>query len=330
MIAQIDSKYFSLSIKKTFTRLLSYVFYEGRPLTTKGRFINSLIFLLFKIQSNLPYYPKIVSPVFIVGTGRSGSTILGITLGMHSEVGFLNEPKAFWSYLYNKEDLIGSYQKVPGDYRLTSTDVTLTMVNKAHRILGCYLLLGCSSRVVDKYPELIFRADFVSKIFPDAKFLFLYRNGRDTCHSIQNWSKRLTVKEQGETHDWWGRNDQKWRLLCDQVISKDREIGTRVELIRKYSNHEHRAAVEWIVSMKEGMGLLERKPECVMGVKYEDYVSKLDTRQKVLGFCELAHDGNYDKYCETVLKKENHKTDMNLPPEIQEEFNRVMNLLGYE
>jgi hypothetical protein len=86
------------------------------------------------------------------------------------------------------------------------------------RIYGAYLAATFSGRVVDKYPEMIFRAPFVNALFPDAKFLFLMRNGFDTCHSIENWSSRLGDQVNGEVHDWWGVNRRKWKLLVAQAV----------------------------------------------------------------------------------------------------------------
>lgn len=330
MLAQIDRRFRKLSLKKSYTRYLSYALYEGRPITTKGRWINPLVFALYRLQSTLSFAKPVDRPIFIVGTGRSGTTILGITLSMHNDVGFLNEPKAFWSYLYDKEDIIGNYQEKPGCYRLTDKDVTSPMIKKAHRIYGHYLRFGCASRVVDKNPELVFRTPFVRAIFPDARFLFLYRDGRDTCHSIRYWSERLGKKEQGESQDWWGRNDRKWQQLCDQIVVDDKVLGVHAGEIRQYSNHEYRAAVEWILSMKEGLALMSQAPDSVMGVKYEDYVHSPETRQQVLEFCGLAPDSRFEQFCELVLKAPKAKPDLELPVVIQEEFTQVMKRLGYE
>lgn len=330
MVAQIDKRFTKLSLKKAYTRYLSYLFYEGRPLTTKGRWINVLVFGLYRLQTILPLAKPVVKPIFIVGTGRSGTTILGVTLGMHKDVGFLNEPKALWSFLYDNEDLIGSYQEVPGLYRLTGRDAKPSIIKNAHKIFGNYLRFSCSSRVVDKYPELVFRTEFIRKIFSDACFLFLYRDGNDTCHSIKYWSERLGTKEKGETHNWWGRDDRKWKLLCDQIVSADEVLGPFVDEILLYTNHEYRAAVEWVVTMKEGLNLMAHNPEYVMGVKYENYVAHFEARQDVLKFCDLKPDIRFDQFCGAVLKTPRSKPTLDLPPVIQGEFLRVMKQLGYE
>ncbi|WP_461516535.1 sulfotransferase family protein [Porticoccus sp.] len=330
MVAQIDNKFIKLSIKKSYARFLSYVLYEGRPLTTRGRWINALVFFLYRLQLFSPFVRKVTEPIFILGTGRSGTTILGVTLAMHPAVGFLNEPKALWSYLHSYEDLIGSYNLNAARYRLGSSDIDQEMVRKAHRILGSYLVCSLSERVVDKYPELIFRFDFVRAIFPDAKFLFLYRDGVDTCHSIKKWSDRSGVIVDEESHDWWGLNNRKWDFLCEQVVSADPVIGEHVDKIRRYSNHEHMAAVEWIVTMKEGLHLVAEHPDVVLPVKYEDYVESPDYRRRILEFCALAMDEKYNEYCSMVLSRPIAKSKITLPVEIEGEFNRIMGLLGYE
>jgi hypothetical protein len=176
MIAQLDKDYIYTRPFKTITRLTSYSLYEGRPATTKGRWINPFVFAQLKIFSQLPQLKKVVSPIFILGTGRSGSTVLGILLSMHKDVGFLNEPKAMWHLIYPFEDVIGSYSLGSASYRLMADDAADEQCRVGHRIYGAYLAATGSKRVVDKYPELIFRVPFVKRIFPDAKFIFLVRN----------------------------------------------------------------------------------------------------------------------------------------------------------
>ncbi|ATG59255.1 MULTISPECIES: sulfotransferase family protein [Pseudoalteromonas] len=328
MVAQVDSRFTKRTKLKTFTRYLSYLLYEGRPLTTKGRWINPLVFALYRLQELLPFAKKVEKPVFILGTGRSGTTILGVTLGIHKDVGFLNEPKALWSHLYNDEDLIGSYQNKVGRYFLTEQDANNTLKVNAHKIFGSYLRFTLSNRVVDKYPELIFRVPFVKEIFPDAKFLFLFRNGWDTCHSIKHWSERLGVADNGNTHDWWGVNNRKWIALCDQVLLQDPELKDNYGTIKNYTDHVAMAAVEWILTMKQGLSLSQNSD--VYAVKYEQFVTDSSFRDEILKFCYLSPDTNFNDYCSEVLKSPKKKSPIVLPIEISEEFNRIMKLLGYE
>ena len=221
MIAQINPNYIKTRPMKVLTRFMSYALFEGRPVTTKGRWINPLVFSILKtISATKNRYKSIEKPIFILGTGRSGTTILGIVLSMHREVGYLNEPKAIWHIIHPHEDIIGNYTRADAKYRLTAEDAADDMRQRAAQMFGAYLTATRSKRLVDKYPELIFRLDFVRALFPDARFIFLVRNGWDTCHSIANWSQRLGVEVNGEKHDWWGVNDRKWGLIAEQLVKQ--------------------------------------------------------------------------------------------------------------
>ena len=65
-------------------------------------------------------------PIFIVGTGRSGTTILGKILSVHKQVAFLNEPKALWFFANKEDDLIGSYSKSKGRYHFNENDYSIS------------------------------------------------------------------------------------------------------------------------------------------------------------------------------------------------------------
>ena len=244
MIAQINPLYIKTRPTKVLTRLMSYAFFEGRPVTTKGRWINPLVFSILKrVAANNSKYKPVKKPIFILGTGRSGTTILGIVLSMHRDVGYLNEPKAMWHLIHPHEDIIGNYSQNHAKYRLTAEDATDDMRQCATQMFGAYLTTTRSERLVDKYPELIFRTDFVRALFPDARFVFLVRNGWDTCHSIATWSKRLGVHINGEKHDWWGVEDRKWHLLVEQLVKTDPALSEIANEVKHFERHLDRAAV---------------------------------------------------------------------------------------
>ena len=249
---------------------------------------------------------------------------------MHRDVGFLNEPKALWHEVYPEEDLIGSYSRGPAKYYLDKDDVTDDIKRITRRLYSSYLLASFSQRVVDKYPEIIFRVPFVRAIFPDAKFLFLVRNGWDTCYSIDGWSKRLGIDINGETHDWWGVNKRKWKLLVDQVISMNPDFKNNMEEIRRIDCHTDMAAIEWTVTMREGLHLTEKFPDCVHMIRYEDMATNtLETIGKILEFCELSHDQKLFDYAVKTLSPVPSKKTFDLHPTVRPVFDETMAVLGY-
>lgn len=330
MVAQIDCHYIRTDPFRLWPRLISYGLFEGRPLTTRGRWINPLLFASFSIQRRLPQLKKVVSPIFILGTGRSGTTILGMVLSMHPQVGFLNEPKALWHALHGGEDLIGSYSRAPARYRLGAMDVTPAMQHAAHRIYGAYLRLTFTERVVDKYPELIFRFPFVKGLFPDALFLFLSRDGWATCNSIEQWSRRLGKYVSGECHDWWGVDDRKWRLLVSQIVPEHTDLLPHQAELEKLHDHRARAAVEWIVTMREGQRLVAAHPTDVMHVSYERLCEyPVDTAREIAAFIGVREEARYLRYAKEVLHLPRNPDRFPLPDYLHKPFIQVQRSLGY-
>jgi len=331
MIAQLSADYIKTRPLKTLTRLVSYTFFEGRPLTTKGRWFNPVVFSILKSisTSNRRFFP-IQKPIFILGTGRSGTTILGIVLSMHKDVGYLNEPKAIWHVIHPDEDIIGSYSSGNAKYRLYAKDMTVEMRQRALQMFGAFLSATGTKRIVDKYPELIFRVDYVRALFPDARFIFLVRNGWDTCTSIATWSDRNGIQLKGETHDWWGVNSRKWNLLVNQLVSTDNDLTDIVEDIKNTNCHIDRAIVEWVVTMREGLSLIETKSEYIHTVRFEELTSEpKEILSSLCNFCELPMDKTFFEYARHTLHSVPPREHFDMHPKLAPFFYDTMTRLGY-
>ena len=255
--------------RRIWPRLCAYLFFEGRPLTTRGRFINPFVFLFFNFLMKLPGPRQVCSPAFIVGMGRSGTTALGVALSTQKNISFLNEAKAVWAFAVPEEDLIGSYNMQPARYRLTASDITETASAKLRTLYSTFLNLTSGSILLEKYPELIFRLDYILEIFPDAKFLFLSRNGQDCCASVRSWSTQHGENSASYTADWWGINGRKWSYLVDQLVVEHEDLAPYRSELTSLEDQAAMAAVEWIVSMREGLKLLAAGHKSVLHIAYE-------------------------------------------------------------
>ena len=291
MVAQIDKTMCQKRVWKIPGRLMAYAFIEGRALTTKGQWINPIVFAGYRLAQIIR--PPVISnaPIFIIGTGRSGTTVLGKLFAMHKQTVFLNEPKAIWHYAHGAEDIIGSYTTQPSNIRLEKVEQPQNLAAKISNIYGWGLFWGGAKRIVDKYPELVFRTDFVLDIFPDAIFIAILRDGVDTCSSVTNWSKRKGVIKGDETHDWWGREDRKWHMIVDQIVPEHDDLAPFADKLSNAKDHRDRAAVEWIVSMREAKAAQMKYPEAVLSIKFEDLCQSPDTvLPKMLEHCGLGQD----------------------------------------
>lgn len=330
MVAQVDGAYSAYGVGRLARRLVSYSLFEGRPATTRGQWFNPVVFKWLGLLGRLPGMPVITAPIFVTGLGRSGTTILGILLSLHREVGFLNEPKAIWHLIDPRQDLNANYAPEGGVYRLAAGDVTAATRSRASRIFSRYLAVTGARRLVDKYPELIFRVDYVREIFPDARFIFITRSGADAIPSVVKWSERLGVSRNGAVEDWWGRHDAKWRYLREQLILPDPHYAPVHALATARLDPTNRAALEWIVTMREGMEQERRLPQAVIRIAYEallaDPVGELERLQRR---CGLEPDPAVTDYAAKRLYDNPAKAWPSLHPAVDRLFRETMHALGY-
>ena len=330
MVAQVDSKYFHASPGKSLARLFVYALVEGRPLTTKGRWINPLVFAIFSMVKLLPQLKKVKEPIYILGTGRSGSTFLGNVLSLHPDVCYLNEPKALWHSAYPFEDVIGNYTEQPASFRLDINEATEDVINNARKLYAYALAFTGNNRILDKHGELIFRADFIKSIFPDAKFIFLIRDGRDTVASVARWSELNGSEVMADKNDWWGVNNRKWDLMLDELVSNDKNLGQHIKSLKKIGSQADMAAVEWVMTMKEGCKLLNDYPESSKIVRYEDVLSDTNkTLEEIFDFVNLEYSSRVRKYAVETLRTPHKRDEFELSPIVNDVFQKTLSDMGY-
>jgi hypothetical protein len=297
--AQLDRTFLRTAPGRAASRLVGYSLFEGRPATTRGRRWNPIVFANLRIAASNT--KKLVDrPVFIVGMGRSGTTLLGRILAVHPSVGFLNEPKAMWHVIRADEDIIGSYAPShTGRLYLGEQDADEQVRQRAHALFAWYLRASRSQRVLDKYPELVFRHRFVRAIFDDARFLVAVRSPWATLESVVRWSDSHGTDDA----DWWGVKDQKWDILWRQgVVERPGNADLLHLSLAGERDHHARAAVEWVVTMREAISLSTTDPLAHV-VSYEELLAKPRTTiARALAFCELQPSTRTEAYAQAIVR----------------------------
>lgn len=190
-----------------------------------------------------------ITPIFLFSMPRSGSTLVQRVLAAHEKVSTTPEPWLLLPYLYT--------QKRDGVYAEYGHDVLVDAIedfcshlpnggedyDAAIREFATGLYAKAADKgatfFLDKTPRYYLIADDVIRIFPDARFIFLWRNPLAIVTSIINT---------------WGRPGQ-WNLHNSRV---DLFTGMR-NLIEVYAAHsEQVCAVQYETLVAGGSGEWKR------------------------------------------------------------------------
>lgn len=122
--------------------------------------------------------------VFLVGSQRSGTTILGEILDKHPDISQWYEPLFVWDRFFRNH---------PHDER-TADDATPEIIEQISRDFLNYKRKKGSKIIFDKSPQNSLKIPFIKKIFPNSRFIHIIRDGRDATLSInKEWKRRQSI-----------------------------------------------------------------------------------------------------------------------------------------
>ena len=244
--------------------------------------------MLQKLKSSILFYYKKVlhfflkkkypfQPVFIIGCGRSGTTILGKTLSKHQSIAYLNERRDLWHQAYPNLDIWSGDFSNPKLFvdenfeQVKNTNLLLKLFHKEQVYQRGKILL-------EKLPINSFRLKFIQKCFPKAKYIYLHRNGLEVAKSI----------EQAIQNGWFGKNNIKLKLLLNHSKKSD----------LKLHNNFHKGLFEWRSSMNESHLFFSKlEKNLFIDLSYQSFVDNPNfCIAKIFDFLELDYDS-------TLLKK---------------------------
>ncbi|HVX12461.1 MAG TPA: sulfotransferase [Pirellulales bacterium] len=257
-------------------------------------------------------------PIFVIGSGRCGSTIFHQALSHHPHVGFLtstcaSHPTSLWRNRLVMRSLdaplVGGYlrrrfpanehwafwnQHLRGFSRpcrdLLAEDVRPAEASRMRRLLSG-LVAGRRRRLSIKLTGWP-RIGFLARIFPDAYFIHLVRDGRAVVNSLlnvefwQGWA--------GPTHWGWG----------------DLTAAEEEEWLRSGKSFAVLAAIQWKRHMDAFAAASNRiLPSRYMELQYEGFVADPSAvLSRVLQFCQLEPNAKFQaRVASLPIESKNYK-----------------------
>lgn len=231
-----------------------------------------------------PGRPRFDRPVFIVAAPRSGSTLLFETLALNRELWSVGDEahKHFESIPSLRPNKDNQSNRLTAD--LATRDVIDTVLNSLAADLvnsdGRRLRdLSISSRpaeirFLEKTPKNALRIPFILKAFPDARFIFLFRDARQNISSLlDSWRSQQYVTY--ERLPGW-TSAQRWSHLLYPGWQEhiDSSLATTV-------------AQQWQVTNQTILDDLQQlPPERWCTIEYESLIS--DTMNQLRRLCEFS------------------------------------------
>lgn len=147
-------------------------------------------------------------PVFVIGAPRSGTSLLYSILRASPELAhWPGEAHEVWE---------ADFHPALRNWSSNALAREEARSEEGERIKRAFLLVtGTRRRLVDKTPRNALRVDFVDELFPDARFVFLQRDGRENVNSLINaWrTPRYRTYELPRPHSIPGADPRWWKFV---------------------------------------------------------------------------------------------------------------------
>lgn len=259
---------------------------------------------------------------FLVGCGRSGTTLAGQCLAMCPTVKYHNEPYHLWAAILPETDVTNLHRIGEASYFLDAQDL---VEDKSHIFNSLFQPQDMRNLVLEKTPHNVCRIGFLKKLAPHAKILHIVRNGMMVCSSIKVASESNPYRIFGkpEYNTWWGHEGVKWNSLVRDSVNAGYVAQKEIEVL---TSNEQKAAVEWIVSNHEFQNWNKRIPDACHEFLYHSLVE--DVRGCLISICEFLSIETNESWLDQfqgAMRPERKTVDIEirLPPQLCSKFNAI-------
>jgi Sulfotransferase family len=201
--------------------------------------------------------------IFIIGCGRSGTTLLGGMIGAHPDVSYLFEPYNVWAAISPATDASQVFTRGEHHCILDAGSVTPEARQRFQRLMS----RPAGITLVEKSPFNTWRIGYLKALAPEAKFVHIVRDGIDVARSVERCAQgEFKIAFRPTLNPWWGVADAKWRAL----VADGKTAGYYAEEVDQLRTNCQRGAYEWLVSQLEVRAWRDRLGPSMVEVTYQD------------------------------------------------------------
>jgi hypothetical protein len=192
----------------------------------------------FQLWRRSAVEPRLQRPIFILGCPRSGTTAVVNLFATHPHVANWSEAGRVWDP--------ECYDDPAADHCWSAETVDEEDADRLHARFEFYRRKRSKPRFVNKHPRSSVRIEYIDKVFPDALYVHVVRDGRAVANSIVNriardpYRQRIPFGDFCKPPDWRHllRADPveqaalQWREIVRYVLDRRDDLGDRYHELR--------------------------------------------------------------------------------------------------
>ncbi len=260
---------------------------------------------------------------FLIGCGRSGTTILGQIFSRHNEVGYFFEPYHLWTAIDPLTDVLNLYHRLDAHFLMDASHANEEARLRFHRIfIERYFNIN-TKILIEKTPLNAMRIGYLNSLNPQAKFIHIVRDGVDVSCSIERIALTNSYKIAGKPklNQWWGVENYKWKALSRDGAS----AGYYPNEVSSLENYCSKGAYEWLVTLREVDRWREQLGDRLYEITYNQLsANPEDTLRNICKFLDLDSPSLWLNQATNTIRPASRTlgNTVSLPPAMCDAFNR--------
>jgi hypothetical protein len=273
--------------------------------------------------------PCAFRPVFVIGCGRSGTSILGTCIALHPRVRYLFEPWHLWAAADPLNDAANLFRRHEARL-LRDADECDEMVRRRFARLFAPGRRAAAKLTVEKTPINALRIGYINSLAPDARFVHIARDGGDVCRSIDRLAteNRYRIAGKSNWNVWWGVDHHKWTVL----VRDGKRAGYYPDQVDQLTSHGAKGAYEWLVSLGEVDRWRTILGDRLHEINYEQLAENpVQTFRQLSTFLEIDPHRRWLGRSSRMIGRtaKGAKPPVHLPDEMCEAFNQYQERFGF-